>query len=116
MVSEGDAQFIVGDSFGVDHAAQIFLASKGADVQVYASEGKARNNPCGFPIVAVPAGAFRGFDFYRQKDIAMALKATEGLMVWDGKSRGTYLDINHLIMLNKPVTLFLRGQEAAIRL
>lgn len=86
-LSEGDVRFIVGDSFGVDRAAQIFLASKGADIKVYASEGRVRNNPCDLPVVAVPAEGFRGRDFYRQKDIAMACEATEGLMIWDGKAR-----------------------------
>lgn len=114
-LSEGDVRFIVGDSFGVDRAAQIFLASKGADIKVYASEGKVRNNPCNLPVVAVPAEGFRGRDFYRQKDIAMACEATEGLMIWDGKSKGTYLDIHHLLSLGKPVTLFLWGREEAIR-
>lgn len=52
-LSEGNVRFIVGDSFGVDRAAQIFLASKGADIKVYASEGKVRNNPCNLPVVAV---------------------------------------------------------------
>ena len=75
---EGDVRFIVGDSFGVDRAAQVFLASQGADIKVYASEGRVRNNPCGLPVVAVPAEGFRGRDFYRQKDIAMACEATEG--------------------------------------
>lgn len=80
-LSEGNVRFIAGDSFGVDRAAQIFLASKGAEVKVYASEGRVRNNPCNLPVVAVPAEGFRGRDFYRQKDIAMACKATEGLMI-----------------------------------
>ena len=118
-LSEGDVRFIVGDSFGVDRAAQVFLAhGEGlvADIKVYASEGRVRNNPCGLPVVAVPAEGFRGRDFYRQKDIAMACEATEGLMIWDGKSKGTYLDIHHLLSLGKPVTLFLRGREEAIQL
>ena len=114
-LSEGNVRFIVGDSFGVDRAAQIFLASKGAEVEVYASEGRVRNNPSGLPVVAVPAEGFRGRDFYRQKDIAMACAATEGLMIWDGKSKGTYLDTHHLLSLGKPVTLFLRGREEAIQ-
>lgn len=114
-LSEGNVRFIVGDSFGVDRAAQVFLASQGADIKVYASEGKVRNNPCGLPVVAVPAEGFRGRDFYRQKDIAMACEATKGLMIWEGKSKGTYLDIHHLLSLGKPVTLFLRGREEAIR-
>ena len=115
-LSAGDVRFIVGDSFGVDRAAQIFLASIGANVRVYASEGKVRNNPCGFPVVAIPAEGYRGREFYRQKDIAMAIEATEGLMIWDGKSPGTQLDTRHLLTLGKPVTMFLRGQKEAILL
>lgn len=116
LVSEGDVRFIIGDCFGVDHAVQILLASLGADVLVYASEGKARNNPCGFPVVAIPAEKFHGRDYYRQKDIAMAIEATEGVMIWDGKSKGTYRNMLYLLCMEKPTALFLPGQKEAIRM
>lgn len=113
-LTEGDVRFIVGDCYGVDRAVQLFLASLGADVLVYASEGKARNNPCRFPVVAIPAEGFHGRDYYRQKDIAMALEADEGVMIWDGKSKGTYANMLHLLGRKRPVTLFLQGQSKPI--
>lgn len=115
-LTEGDVRFIVGDCYGVDRAVQIFLASLGADVLVYASEGKARNNPCRFPVVAIPAEGFHGRDYYRQKDIAMAIEATEGIMIWDGKSKGTYLNMLHLQFLKKPITLFLPDQKEPVKI
>lgn len=38
--------------------------------------------------VAAPRGA-KGFDYYSVKDRAMAEAAEYGLMLWDGKSKGT---------------------------
>lgn len=42
-----------------------------------------------------------GFEFYRQKDIAMANDADCGFMIWDGKSRGTFSNIVSLAQMNK---------------
>ena len=56
--------------------------------------------------VAVPP-QIRGFDFYRQKDIAMAADADYGFMIWDGKSRGTYSNLVTLIENNKSALVYL---------
>ena len=49
-----------------------------------------RNNVGNRPTreVAAPRGA-KGFDYYSLKDRAMAETAEYGLMLWDGKSKGT---------------------------
>jgi hypothetical protein len=58
-----------------------------------------RNNLGHWPIreVAAPHGR-RGFDYYSQKDHAMAETAQYGLMLWDGRSKGT---INHVVNLSR---------------
>lgn len=100
---------LVGDCYGVDSSVQRFYANLGYNkVFVYASNGRARNNIGNWNIknISVPP-EFRGFDFYKQKDIAMANEADYGFMIWDGESRGTLNNTINLIMQNKNVLLYL---------
>lgn len=107
-ICERQYDILVGDCYGVDAAVQKFFANLGYNrVVVYASNGKARNNLGGWPVRCVTvAQGVTGFDFYRQKDIAMAEAADCGLMVWDGKSVGTRQNIRTLLKLGKIVLVF----------
>lgn len=107
-ICERQYDILVGDCYGVDAAVQKFFANLGYNrVVVYASNGKARNNLGSWPVQCVPvAQGLTGFDFYRQKDIAMAEAADCGLMVWDGKSAGTRQNIRTLLELGKIVLVF----------
>lgn len=100
---------LVGDCYGVDSLAQKFYNDLDYDnVTVYASNGKTRNNIGKWNVHNVSvASNMRGFDFYRQKDIAMANDADYGFMVWDGKSRGTLCNITTLVEQNKKVLVYL---------
>lgn len=49
----------------------------------------------------------KGFEFYAQKDKAMAKDADFGLMVWDGKSKGTLNNMINLLLQEKSVLLYL---------
>lgn len=53
-------------------------------------EDYCRNNSGNWPTRqrVAPRGA-KGFDYYSIKDRAMAAAAEYGLMLWDGKSKGT---------------------------
>jgi hypothetical protein len=42
---------------------------------------------------------------YQMKDVAMAQDADCGLMIWDGKSRGTKFNIKNITKLNKKMTI-----------
>ena len=102
-------EVIVGDCYGVDKFVQKYFASLGyAKVSVYASNGIARNNVGNWTVkcISVPQES-KGFDFYRQKDLAMADDADYGLMIWDGESRGTYSNIMTLIEKGKTVLVYL---------
>ena len=107
---------LVGDCYGVDSSVQKFYADIGYDrVTIYASNGKARNNVGKWNIKNVPVSAgVHGFDFYRQKDIAMARDADYGMMIWDGKSRGTMNNILTMFEQGKPVLVFLPNQNRSI--
>jgi adenine-specific DNA-methyltransferase len=103
---------MVGDAFGADKAVQEFLVEVNyRPVTVYASGGKVRNNVGNWPIVAVPSEAESGYDFYKQKDIAMANDCDGGVMIWDGKSRGTLNNLKRLAAAGKPCVVYLRSSE-----
>ena len=53
----------------------------------------------------IPRGA-RGFDYYSLKDRAMAEAAEYGLMLWDGKSKGTVNNVVNLSRDHKPVVVY----------
>lgn len=99
----------VGDANGADRALQQHLADRGYKrVVVYAVTGMLRNNVGHWEVRSVdpPRGA-RGFDLYSVKDTQMAKDASDGLMLWDGKSRGTLENVRNLLAHGKPVTVHL---------
>ena len=99
-------------SIAVTHRYEFLRVGKRTDrdihVTVYASNGRARNNVGRWPVKNIPvAPAARGFEFFRQKDIAMANDADIGFMIWDGKSRGTLCNILTLAEQWKRVLVYL---------
>ena len=98
---------IVGDANGVDKAVQKYLLeSSYKRVVVFYSGERCRNNLGGWKTrsVAVPKNQ-RGFQFYAAKDREMALAADFGLMIWDGESPGTVLNVLRLIRAGKKSVL-----------
>ncbi len=102
-------EVLIGDCYGVDTAVQHFLSDLGyRNVKVFASNGNARNNVGNWPIISIPANdSKRDFDYYQQKDIAMARAADCGFMIWDGKSRGTLSNTINLVSEQKTVLLYI---------
>lgn len=98
----------VGDCYGVDTAVQNFFIKLNYDnVTVFASNGKARNNVGNWNVENVRVdSSVKGFDFYKQKDMAMAISADYGFMIWDGSSRGTLNNIINLVSQNKKVLVY----------
>lgn len=93
----------MGDCYGVDTAVQdFFIRLSYNNVTVFASNGKARNNIGNWNVENIHVdSSVKGFDFYKQKDIAMANSADYGFVIWDGSSRGTLNNIINLINQNK---------------
>jgi len=101
-------EILVGDANGADTAVQAYLAEKAyPHVVVHCMERHCRNNVGRWPTREVPApkGA-RGFDFYSTKDRVMADTAEYGLMLWDGKSKGTINNVVNLSRDGKPVVVY----------
>jgi hypothetical protein len=107
MIEKG-MTILVGDANGADKAVQEYLASKDyRRVYVFCAGGKCRSNVGRWPTRDIPAppGA-RGFEFFSAKDRAMAEEAEYGLMLWDGKSRGTLSSIINMVNKGKRVVVY----------
>lgn len=101
-------QVIVGDANGADRAVQEHLQESHYDrVTVFCSGDTPRNNlgPWKTRCVQAPKEA-KGVHFHMVKDREMAKEADFGLMIWDGKSPGTLLNVLRLIHAGKIVVLF----------
>lgn len=99
---------IVGDANGADKAVQKHFAERNYDkVTVFCSGATPRNNLGTWIIHHVDAPKnTRGFQFYAAKDREMAREADFGLMIWDGKSPGTVLNVLRLALAGKIAVLF----------
>jgi hypothetical protein len=106
---------IVGDANGVDRAVQHYLKDIGyGNVLVFCMEGGCRNNIGDWPtrkITATVPGR-RDFAYYATKDRAMAQEADYGLMLWDGRSRGTLTNVVHLVRQGKPVLIYIAPDKS----
>jgi len=99
---------LVGDANGADKAVQLYLRSKKyQNVEVFCTEGVCRNNIGNWELRPVPAGTReRNAEFYSAKDRVMAKEATIGLMLWDGKSIGTLMNVYRLLKLRKKAVIY----------
>ena len=106
VVNKGLA-IVVGDANGADKAVQKHLAeAKYEKVTVYCSGGTSRNNVGQWETRNVTVGeGEKNFQFYTAKDREMARQAEFGLMIWDGKSSGTILNILRLVRASKKAVL-----------
>lgn len=97
----------IGDCSGVDTLVQQYLFDcRYENVTIYVSGDAVRNNVGEWNVCHIPVkDGVSGFDFYRQKDIAMSDVADYGIMVWDGKSKGTYQNIMDLNKQGKIVEI-----------
>jgi probable addiction module antidote protein len=111
-------QVIVGDANGADKAVQRHLMDAHYDkVIVFCSGHTPRNNLGAWQIHCVDAPkSAKGFQFYAAKDREMARKADFGLMIWDGKSPGTVLNVLRLVRAGKIAVLFNIPDKAAINI
>lgn len=103
---------VVGDANGADKAVQRYLHDRHFElVEVFSADQSPRNNLGGWSVRVVrPGHPRRDFDYYATKDRAMAAEATVGLMLWDGQSRGTLLNVLRLAAEGKPVVNMARDK------
>ena len=104
---------LIGDANGADKAVQSYFAAHAySNVQIYCSEGDCRNNLGPWPVKSVtPPHRRRDFAFFTAKDAAMAEDADIGLMLWDGESAGTVVNVARLIAAGKPVVVYVAPEK-----
>jgi hypothetical protein len=100
---------LVGDANGADKAIQAHFAARSyKNVTVFCTAGDCRNNVGAWPIHAVPAPhRVKDFAFFTAKDAAMAEEADVGLMLWDGQSTGTMVNVARLVARGKITVVYL---------
>lgn len=99
---------VIGDANGADKAVQQYLHGKHyRNVEVFCTNGICRNNVGNWPTRGVPAETReRTAEFYSAKDRVMAQDATVGLMLWDGRSVGTLLNVFRLLNVQKMAVIY----------
>ena len=109
---------LVGDANGADKAVQKHLADTNYNrVTVYCSGATSRNNVGQWETRNVSAGKReKSFQFYAAKDREMTRQAEFGLMIWDGKSPGTVLNILRLVRASKKVVLVSVAEKSEFEL
>lgn len=109
-------QVIVGDANGADKAVQKHFHDAAYDkVTVFCSGDSYRNNLGQWRAHHVQAQkSVKGFQFYAAKDREMAREADFGLMIWDGKSAGTVLNVLRLVRAGKIAVLFNVPEKRAV--
>jgi hypothetical protein len=102
IIDEG-MKVLIGDANGVDLQVQKYLQEKNySNVIVYHVGKEARNNIGSWKTKSITTNlSARGRIFYTEKDKAMAADTDYGLMIWDGKSKGTLSNIKTMLLAQK---------------
>jgi len=103
---------LIGDASGANAEAQGLLAGyKYEHVGVFHAGKEPRNNLGDWAAYHVPSpDDARGYWVQAAKDREMARRANFGMMVWDGASPGTAVNVLRLAMANKPGVIYDRAR------
>ncbi|MGT2467770.1 hypothetical protein ACVOMV_27410 (plasmid) [Mesorhizobium atlanticum] len=99
---------LIGDASGADAEAQGLLAGYNYEhVGVFYAGKEPRNNLGDWAAYHVPSPEdARGYWVHAAKDREMARRADFGMMVWDGSSPGTAVNVLRLAIANKPCVIY----------
>lgn len=115
-VDANDA-ILVGDCSGVDALVQQYLESINyRNVTVYISgvQDQTRFNAGEWEEKHFQPAVKTGYSFYLEKDLHMAEDADAGLAIWDGNSKGTYINMMCLVAQGKPCHVYLLKEQTWI--
>ena len=107
---------VIGDANGADKAVQRHFSERKLEtVEVSSADESPRNNVGGWSVRVIrPEHSRKDFDCYAAKDRAMAAAATVGLMLWDGQSRGTLMNVLRLADRRKPVVVYVQPRKGFV--
>ena len=104
---------LIGDANGADKAVQEHLARQQYQHVIVYCVNHSRNNVGNWPTKHVEApGNRKDFAYYAAKDLAIAQDAKCGVMLWDGKSKGTLNNVQQLLSQGKKVLVYLAPEKA----
>lgn len=110
-IKQNNLGVLIGDAEGIDSAVQNYFSnSKYYDVKVYTIYDKPRHrksNNFSIKIIEVDDAISREREKQSKKDEAMTNDSDFSLVIWDGKSKGSYHNILRSIEQNKLVKVFL---------
>lgn len=106
FIRRGDF-ILIGDANGADRAVQLYFAQhQYPNVEVFCMED-CRNNLGNWSIRNIsPPGSRRDFTYFAAKDRVMADAAGCGMMLWDGKSKGTLQNMLMLLAARKRTLVY----------
>lgn len=110
-IMRNELQVLVGDAKGVDSIIQNYFNKHGYyNVVVYSIEGYPRyiaSKEFEFKKINVPSCIVGARQMQSQKDIVMTDDADFSLIIWDGKSKGSYANIIRSLKQDKGTKVFL---------
>jgi hypothetical protein len=108
----------LGDANGADKAAQRWFAERGySQVTVFHSGISPRNNLGNWETrTIIPKSRKKDFFYHTAKDLAMAVEADYGFMLWDGVSTGTLNNILNLLERGKKVVVYFNPARECLTL
>ena len=109
---------LIGDARGADRLVQRHLSDRNVGgVTVYCSGEGPRNNLRDWPVRHIPSSGRKGTAAYHApKDASMARDAFSGLVIWDGRSRGSLANIHRLAARRCFILIWLTPEERFITL
>jgi len=103
---------LVGDANGADKAVQEHLAQRAYNRVIVYCMDHVRNNLGGWPTKQTSRpGARKDFAYYAAKDFAMVEDANCGVLLWDGKSKGTLNSAQHLLARGKKTLVYFAPEK-----
>jgi hypothetical protein len=104
---------LVGDANGADRAVQAFFHERRyPNVTVFCTGAACRNNVGGWQVrLVTPPHKTKDFGFFTAKDLVMAGEADAALMLWDGESAGTIVNLARLLARGKISVVYLAPQK-----
>ncbi|MCD6492753.1 MAG: hypothetical protein J7K36_02985 [Archaeoglobaceae archaeon] len=113
-------EILIGDANGVDKLVQYYCLEKQYfNVTVYSIFDKPRNKASekfGFKKILVDPTIKKEVEKQKQKDEAMTKDCNYCLIIWDGKSKGSYSNILRAIELKKKTKVFLTPKNKFLEL
>lgn len=113
-IIQQNIRVLVGDADGMDSLIQRFCKKNNyQNVTVYSIYSPARYNAAGYDdkLIQVDPEIKREREKQRAKDAAMTKDSDYNLIVWDGKSKGSYYNILRALKLNKKMKVYLHQED-----